>query len=198
MFFYCLFAVTILLSREVAVVILSAILFAFVMIPFTQPPWSVWGSSIIIEFVFGMWVALAYRANWRIDPLVSGVLAVAALSIAFYQEPRELGGYYPRAVAWGIPAFFVVSAIALSRVDFGKLRFLSPLVALGEASYALYLVHWLIQGVMVRTPRGYVYAVISVGLSIVAALSLNAIDRRARRMILSFGSVWGAGAIKPS
>ena len=99
-----------------------------------------------------------------------------------------------RAVAWGVPAFLIVGSFALCRVDLGKLRVLAAVVALGDASYALYLVHSLVPKIMrvggvpkIIDPvqHGYSYAAISVSISIIAAFGLNAMDRRLRHNVLA-------------
>ena len=193
MFFYCLFALAIVLRREIAVAVLTTVLFALTALPFTDPPMSVWGSSLVWEFAFGMWIGLAYRAGWRIAPTLAIVVAFASFAAALYVSPFDFAGV-GRAVAWGVPAFLIVGSFALCRVDLGKLRVLAAVVALGDASYALYLVHSLVPKIMrvggvpkIIDPvqHGYSYAAISVSVSIIAAFGLNAMDRRLRHNVLA-------------
>ena len=193
MFFYCLFALAIVLRREIAVGVLTVVLFALTALPFTDPPMSVWGSSLVWEFAFGMWIGLAHRAGWRIAPALAIVVSIGAFAVALYLFNIDFAGV-GRAVAWGVPAFLIVGSFALSRVDLGKPRVVAGIVALGDASYALYLVHALVP-VLMRVGKvpaiidpvqhGYLYAAISVSVSIVAAFVLNAVDRRVRHTVLA-------------
>ena len=193
MFFYFFFALATPLRRMPAVIAVSAVLLAFTALPFTKPPMSVWGSSLVWEFIFGMWIGLAYRARWRVGPVVAYIAAAIGFAAAAYTHSFTVADY-PRALLWGIPAFVVVAAVALCRIDLGKPRVLAPLVALGDASYALYLVHPLVPVAMRlgRVPavidpvqHGYVYATVSVIFSIFAAFVLNAVDKRFRLLVLA-------------
>lgn len=191
MFFYCLFAATIFLRRNVATVALTVVIFAIAAMPFDKPPLSVWSSGLICEFAFGTWVALAYRNGWRINPFLSAAMIVAGLALAIGTYPDE-GTDAARPICWGFSALLIVAGSALCNADLKTGRWLIPLVAVGDASYALYLVHPLIPLAMkaLRVPNvidpvqyAFVYGSVSIGASIGAAFALNAFDHKARAAI---------------
>jgi peptidoglycan/LPS O-acetylase OafA/YrhL len=191
MFFYCLFAATIVLRRNAAVIALSIALFAIVAISFQQPPMSVWSSSLVCEFAFGMWIAVAYREGWRINPSLSIALIAAGLALSVYAYMGEFA-VVSRVFGWGIGAALVVASVTLCRARFSTPSWLLPLVALGDASYALYLVHSFVPVAMIalHAPRfidpaqhAYIYCGISVAASIGAAFALDVLDKAARSKI---------------
>jgi exopolysaccharide production protein ExoZ len=205
MFFYALFAVTIVFHRRMAVIVLSALLFAIVTIPSLlglelTAPWSVWTSPLVYEFVFGMWIGLAFREGWRIPPVISCVLVTAALFLMIYcymagitaDEPLA-GHYYSRPLTWGVGAAMIVGAVALSSVERPVPYLLKPMVVIGDASYALYLFHSFVPFILmvVGVPRfinpmlyPYSYSALFVVLSIASSLVVHSIDERVRRLLL--------------
>ena len=85
MFFYVFFAVAILLPRRAAVIAITALFIALVAIgriATLPPPIAFWCDPIILEFCFGMVLAVAYREGIRLPRTASWLLisiAVAAL-----------------------------------------------------------------------------------------------------------------------
>jgi peptidoglycan/LPS O-acetylase OafA/YrhL len=101
-------------------------------VPFAAAPAVFWTDPIVLEFGFGVLVALAARrgarAGWA-GPLA--LLVAIGLALLLASQP---GGDI-RVVVWGIPAALLVfCALSWQRVP-------RWLVVLGDASYALYLVH---------------------------------------------------------
>ena len=150
MFFYTVFAIALFAQRRVAVVAgASVFLIAFTVLFGPAPGLSAHApaasgiaylaDSIIIEFMFGMVIALVYRAGGRlpiwatIGLLVAGVVWLAATAPAV-----------PRLYSAGIAAALIVAALSLSSMSSPKD---SPLVRgvvfLGDISYSLYCTHLL-------------------------------------------------------
>jgi exopolysaccharide production protein ExoZ len=94
--------------------------------------------SIIIEFMFGMVIALVYRAGGRlplwatIGLLVAGVIWLAATAAAV-----------PRLYSSGIAAALIVAALSLSSMSSPKGTLVRGVVFLGDISYSLYCTHLL-------------------------------------------------------
>jgi exopolysaccharide production protein ExoZ len=145
MFFYVLFALVLPLRRGLAVPLLAALLLALVLIGVFVPPSSqalhFWTRSIILEFAAGMIIATIALAGFKPSRSVALTLIVAA--IAFF----ALGKMLPevtadnRAFLYGIPgAMLVFASLSFNDLDYsgfiGRL-----LVRLGDASYALYIMH---------------------------------------------------------
>jgi peptidoglycan/LPS O-acetylase OafA/YrhL len=110
----------------------------FIVLPL---PFLFWANLIILEFCFGMLIALAYREGFRLPPVAAWVLGIAACASygAMYSPPEAWGEW--RVLFWGLPSAALVTSCALSEVTWqpGALgRFFG---LLGDASYSLYLVH---------------------------------------------------------
>jgi exopolysaccharide production protein ExoZ len=189
MFFYALFAVTIRLPRNFAVPALCAVLTSIVLLGhWFQPqsaPLAFWSDPIILEFAIGMVIALLYRKGLQL-PIVLRLCLIAAGAAAIWLSDQHMPPSGYRALLWGIPAAMIFAGTVLGKQpDFGWLR--SPTKLLGDASYALYLIHPLVTTVIfVAWPYGLnrfpLAFVLSLGV-IVAAVSSVAvwiIERRAK------------------
>jgi exopolysaccharide production protein ExoZ len=163
MFFYAVFAVAVALPRERAVAAVTGILAVLVVIgaaPVPMPAFlAYWSSPIVLEFVAGMWIALAVRHGYRLPLWLAACLV--ALAVVLLVDCDTLGIGFPpagslmRVVAWGLPAALVVASVTLSSGGVGGSLLWSVLGKLGDASYALYLVHPL----AIVVPRLFVRAV---------------------------------------
>jgi peptidoglycan/LPS O-acetylase OafA/YrhL len=204
MLFYVLFAVVIVLPRHFAVIALSVIFLVIVsaaqMIgPELGVPWKIWAVPITYEFVFGMWIALAFRAGWRLHPAVCCAVTLSALifMVAAQQYDlvnlRPLTFTYSRPLVWGIGAALVVASFALADVTRPLPALLKPIVVIGDASYALYLFHTFVPfGFQaVHVPRiidplthPFAYSGLTAAIAIIGALLINVLDGRSRRWLL--------------
>jgi peptidoglycan/LPS O-acetylase OafA/YrhL len=109
------------------------------------------GNPIILDFLFGVLIAARWRPE-RIYPLWYGgsmlLLGFAGLYVFCLPTGQENARFVmdateslPRVLCWGIPAALVVSG-ALALEPYLKKNWADPLVFLGDASYAVYLIHW--------------------------------------------------------
>lgn len=142
MLFYVIFTVAVFAPRRRATVIASLLLIAMVVCGRLFAPLpamlAFWSDPIVLEFVFGMAIGLAYREGAKLPQPLALVLIGAgiALVLAGWQLP----GVDHRLVVWGIPAALIVAGSSLGRFSASQAAW-RPLIALGNASYALYLVH---------------------------------------------------------
>jgi exopolysaccharide production protein ExoZ len=200
MFFYACFAITIMLPRRAAVTALSVGLFAFTYAGshfsfMMHGPLSIWSASMICEFCFGMWIALAFREGLRIPVAASIVIVALGLALMIYAYTGNFS-VVSRTIGWGGGAALIVASLALSDTMERVPRILSPLVTVGEASFALYLVHSMVPTAFVVLripsffPRSYplCYCALLISTSIAAAMVLTRWDIRLRKRILQFGS----------
>jgi len=179
MFFYTVFAIALFAQRRVAVVAgASVFLISFTLLFGAAPGLSAHApaasgiaylaDSIIIEFLFGMVIALVYRAGGRlpiwatIGLLVAGVIWLAATAPAV-----------PRLYSSGIAAALIVAALSLSSMSSPKgSRLVRGVVFLGDISYSLYCTHllsfsfvaWIVAGLAIG-PIGHAWAYMSVMLA---------------------------------
>jgi exopolysaccharide production protein ExoZ len=141
MFFYLCFCLALLFSRLTGVLLVAAALCFLVALNRVLPlpnPLGYLVEPIILEFVFGMLIALIYRSGFRMKSALAAVIVVAALAaIAASGRWNEL----PRVIVWGLPSACMVGALALAEYSATPNRLWRGLSFLGDASYALYLVH---------------------------------------------------------
>jgi peptidoglycan/LPS O-acetylase OafA/YrhL len=151
MFFYAVFAIALLAKRRFAVVAgVSVFLISFSAVfgpdaagPSTQPPASsgiaYLADPIIIEFVFGMMIALVYRAGRRLSMWAT----ISLLAVGFIWLAATLPSL-PRQYSAGIGAALIVAGVSLSSRSSPKdTPFVRGVVFLGDMSYALYCTHLL-------------------------------------------------------
>ena len=147
-FFYALFAGVLLLRRERALLVLTAIMLALVLahawIPDSWIAAKFWSDPIILEFLAG--VFLGYLFTLKGDRFANPAAAGALLAIGFAglfilpTLPLELGALYRLAV-YGLPSVVIVGAAALLVPAHRDRRVPGLVLLLGDASYALYLSH---------------------------------------------------------
>ncbi len=204
MFFYLLFAAVIVFPRHLAAIALSVLFLVIVSIvqvigPEIGVPWKIWGVPIIYEFVFGIWIALAFRAGWRLHPAVCCVITLSALVLMSMAQKydlvniRPLTFTYSRPLVWGTGAALIVASFALADVTRSVPTFLRPLVVLGDASYALYLFHTFVPFGLHAThvaqiidpaTEPFAYSALTAAIAIIGALLINLLDRRFRTWLL--------------
>src|SRR5262249_38266179 len=150
MFFYVVFAVALLASRAAVVIGISVLFVALVVGGRVLGPWptpvAFWADPIILEFVFGMWIALALRRGWRL-PLWGSYLLVltggALLAVSFFWALEAMTSFEPvtRLIGWGVPAAIMVAGAALTGAPTSSAVGWRMMGFLGDATYALYLTH---------------------------------------------------------
>jgi exopolysaccharide production protein ExoZ len=151
MYFYALFSAALFLRRGAAVTALCFVFCAIVLLGYwLQPTWAplqFWSDPIILEFVFGMMLALLYVRGASLPVPLRICLVVAGVAmIAFFDARIPPSGY--RVVQWGIPAAMIFAGTVLGKeINFGQLS--APVKMLGNASYALYLTHPLMTAVVI-------------------------------------------------
>jgi exopolysaccharide production protein ExoZ len=153
MYFYAVFAAALLISRRFAPVIVTAVILAVFAADRAVPGTFLlhfYAHSYIGHFLSG--IALFYL--WRITPdrLPKLPTAIAAIAILIFAYAILVKTPSPGQWAYVLPAIIVGSMLLMARagVDI-KWR---PLVILGDASYAIYLTHTLVMGVIRRiSPR---------------------------------------------
>lgn len=100
-------------------------------------PLRFYGNSIMLEFVFGIGIALLIERRALITPTVAlGLMMIAAsLLIA-----ADLAHAAARVITFGIPAALIVYALCCLELG-GVMKNLPLLKWLGDASYSIYLTH---------------------------------------------------------
>jgi peptidoglycan/LPS O-acetylase OafA/YrhL len=147
-FYYALFAVAVAWPRAQSLPWLFGTFVALAVIglavPGLPPTLAFWTDPIVLEFAFGVALALLREEGVRLGgPVRAGLAAVAFAALALTLAGPEGAGPVPRVLACGVPAAMLVAAAGLGHDrDGGDASLLTRSVALvGDASYALYLFH---------------------------------------------------------
>lgn len=145
MLFYGLFAFALLSARGLSLLCLA--LLGLVLMHGLYPvDWHVlrfWSEPIVLEFLGGMMLAKLYLAEVRLPPVATA--AMIGLGVAAFALGDDLGlRFLGRAGNPGIPALLVCAGIVLTPQPQIVGRGWRAIGAGGDASYALYLAHYLI------------------------------------------------------
>lgn len=138
MYFYVVFAIGLFLPRMRAVAWMSLM---FAMLCFegrnvttASPALYTWTDGLVLEFMLGVYVGLAWLEGWRL-PLALRALAVAA---GFALAAMKFSG--PVALVSGVPASLILIGFMLGPQP-AITAAGATLALIGDASYSLYLTH---------------------------------------------------------
>lgn len=143
MFFYAIFAFALTFGARRAPVVATAIIASLVLVglllPIETEPLRFWMRPIMLEFLFGVWIFVGWQEGIKlqIDPRSALAIGAALLVLMGWEESRKSFDWI-EPLSFGIPAAtIVVLALACE----GKLKVPVALLAIGDASYSLYLFH---------------------------------------------------------
>ena len=145
--FYLLFAAALALRTDVLRIIVPGLgLIAGVALfrSETWPDWTVLFNTIVLEFIFGVVLAQWTLRGFRLPPAIAAAFVVGGF-VAILVMP--MGSENLRVLTWGLPAFAIVAgAVSLEPLVSPSLP--RWMLALGDASYSIYLGH----GFVLPTP----------------------------------------------
>ena len=152
MFFYVMFASVIILPLRSAVTAIAVVFTALAVLgALFEPalaPIAFWMHPIILEFVMGAVIAMAFLEGVRLRRREAMALAAIAFAALMLSGMAGLEAHaVTRPMIWGLPAAAILACAAL--IDAGpcaapgsaQARIASFAIALGDASYAIYLLH---------------------------------------------------------
>jgi exopolysaccharide production protein ExoZ len=145
-FFYVVFALTLLLPQARRAWALTATMAALCLLGALTsggPIWTTFTNPLVLEFAAGVWLGKAWTSG-RLGGPIAGWAAVAAgcagLAAGALSGADVSGA--ARLYLWGAPAMLIVwGGLCLERA--GRVGHLAPLKLLGDASYSIYLIHGL-------------------------------------------------------
>lgn len=144
MFFYALFALVLFAGGRPLRWIAPALV-ALVALRWVRPEMGAtaafYSDPIVIEFVFGMLVAAWIMRGRRLSRGVALVLAPLSFAVLLSTEylPGFSGEY--RLLFWGVPGAILLFALLSLEGELTRLPFYRFGLLVGDASYAIYLVH---------------------------------------------------------
>ena len=196
MLFYAAFAAAMFLPFTRAIVVLTIVFIGATVaksaLDIRQTQLAFWMDPIILEFLFGVYIAIAYRAGWRLSAPAALALGSFGFIAATTALPEALGLALPiNFLRYGAPAAMLVGSAALGPgLPDGLLTRFG--IGLGNASYALYLCHpfviRLLREVWLRAGGAALpliaYCVVSVFGAVMVALALHRFVERPLAKVL--------------
>jgi len=184
MLFYILFCIGVTRPRYQAVLLVSSVLAIAVLAGniFALPmPLTYWSHEIVLEFVFGMALGLVYMSGIRLRRW-SRMLLISTGLLLLGRTAWESGAEeLHRSLVWGIPAALILAGAVLGASS-GPWTGARWIGVIGDASYALYLIHPLVgrsvREVFVRSgadlvAASWLYLATAAAATIVAALAVH-------------------------
>lgn len=143
MYFYCIFAMTLLLEKRYFLPQLSIVMLCGATAGLTGGPYppllNVITSPLLLEFLAGCLIGSGYVRRFYTPKYLGIVLLIAGASLLVLSAIFGVIDA-PRIIKWGIPSVLIVSGALLVERS-GIASFPSLLVKLGDSSYSLYLSH---------------------------------------------------------
>jgi peptidoglycan/LPS O-acetylase OafA/YrhL len=164
-FFYCVFAVSLLLPRRFLPLFLSiwaivTLAGYFMGLGRIHPTLVIVFSPMTIEFCLGAMAALLLQKTARLSPaqakrtvFIGALVLVMIIARAAKYSDFILANFLLRALYFAGPTFLIV--MGLARLDMAKIHMPKFLRTLGDWSYAIYLTHVLSLTVMGRLWQKY-------------------------------------------
>lgn len=168
MFFYVLFAASLVLAREIRIYAVSGVFVALVLAGFIFDGGGIFGfytRSIILEFLFGMAIA---RFGIRLPIIAAPIGFAAMIAMQFFELDR--------LISLGLPAAVIVASFLSAEDRMPSWKWAN---FLGSASYSIYLFHLIALGVLV-----YLWPI--VGKSIVAFTAVTLVGM----VLMGCGVYW--------
>lgn len=142
MYFYLIFATSLFLSSRYRIAFITFVITSVFLIAqlFNNGESAIahfFAKSMVFEFVLGMLLAVAWKRGFRLKPSTASWLLLLAVCLFFLKLP------IPRIFEYGIPSLLVVTACLFVQIKEYRIG-----VLLGDASYALYLSHIFVLGVL--------------------------------------------------
>lgn len=146
MLFYVVFAICLLFRRGVGLLLLFASLGLLVTARVSGLLHGValnfWGDPIVLGFLSGAAVGIAFNNGWRLSGLSAMTLAAIGFTVTFLcWTPDGTETDLPPRLAAAVPAMLILIAAALGPQIDDKWRLWRAALLIGDASYSLYLVH---------------------------------------------------------
>ena len=174
MFFYAVFALGLALRAPVATTatVLGAMTLAGLALDWQAPLAQSWMSPLLLEFLAGLVLARMTLPRREYGaPLIVLSLAGFALAATNGGDPTGLW----RVQIWGLPSVLLIAGcLTVEKAGAWPKRALAPLEKVGDASYALYLLHGLVISLVYRfVEPGIVAAATIVILSLMVAFAAH-------------------------
>ncbi len=160
---------------------ITALLFAVTSIGFIHPPaYRLFANPMLLQFAAGAWLGQAWLKGRLPGKVIGWAMVVVGVDLFAAQQVMRL--HAPdmivlldlwRPFLWGIPAFLIVAG-AVSVEAAGGVFQSRTLRVLGDASYSLYLCHWLVIALIARvvpTTNPWLFVPVAIGGALAVGLA---------------------------
>ena len=152
MYFYAVFGLTLLWGHAVRILATTSFMvFVLLVIKGLSPealPIQFYGDGIVLEFVMGLLLGYAVT-HLKSRKWINVALVCASVVVLATYAFADGSLWMPRMVFAGIPSTMLL-ALAIEAEQKGAMREFKLPIAVGDASYSLYLVHGFVLGFMRR------------------------------------------------
>ena len=149
MFFYLVFALGLALRAPISVtiIVLTGMVCLGQLADWQSPFMQIWASPLLLEFLAGLVLSQIAFAGVRSG---AAALVLSFVGFAFAAGIGEQSGLL-RIASWGVPAVLLVAGcVWIERAGGWPIAWLKPFEIIGDASYALYLLHGLVISVVYK------------------------------------------------
>lgn len=144
-YFYVVFALALAFGRKAGLLVLTLVLGTVLLLAqvLPHPPVAIafWGQSLVLEFLGGIGVAVLYARGVRVSRGMAWAVIAGSLLLLAALRLGGMMSYLPRGIYAGVPAWLIVTAVVAAPFDERHGTLKRFLVAGGEASYAIYVIH---------------------------------------------------------
>lgn len=178
--FYGLFTLTLLAPARFRFRAILWALTAVMLFGFIDPPaYELGANPMMLQFAAGVWLARRAERGRGASPRAGAALVAGGLLLLALMWLMGLRSDLLRPLLWGVPATMIVAgALALERRFAAAPR---ALAALGAASYAIYLCHFVAVDLTARAlgvQRPWLFVPVAVTVSIAAGLAFHRLIER--------------------
>jgi exopolysaccharide production protein ExoZ len=146
MFFYVVFALCLALPAQfrtgMTILVLVAITACRGFFPGQDSLGAFYTSGMILEFVYGIALGVAYT-RWTTVPRISPMVLAGLVCVCVVSAVILLASDLPREIRYGVPSLMLVAG-GLAAERCGRMVHNRLLHTIGDASYSLYLTHGIV------------------------------------------------------
>jgi len=153
MYFYGLFALSLFAAQKYRLPLISVVIIGIFGLAnitgidgSTGPLTAFFKKQVVFEFIFGMLLAYAWQLGFRLTNIAATAMAITSFAyLVFHSQQRGIASYDEpmHILINGIPAATMVTGVVFMKIPVNKIGLL-----LGDASYALYLSHIFVLGLL--------------------------------------------------
>lgn len=203
--FYTLFTLVLFAPEPSRFRLIIAALFGVMMFGFLDPPaYELGANPMMLQFAAGVWLARQTQLGRRTGPRTGLLLAAGGVALLAAMWLTGFRSDLFRPLLWGFPAAMIVAGALALEPLFAR-HAPRALVALGNASYAIYLCHFVAVDLIARAMgvlNPWVFVPTAIAVSIAAGLAFHRWIERpliagARRLPALLALARSAPAVQP-